>query len=130
MGIVASLASAPVAVEIYKDELRYQHNKKEDMKYGHFQLGDADLRAIQNYTHKTSTNENTLNNNMASSAKDIITQPVPNRGIEKIYLTGIYKKKYEYLQSRSNSPVKGGQSAYLPNANRKTRSAYPTVRIS
>ena len=38
MGLVASLASAPVAVEVVKGELVREVRKREDAKYGRYQV--------------------------------------------------------------------------------------------
>ena len=42
-----SLASAPVAVEIFRDEVRHQRDAKEAARFGRYRVGDADLAAIK-----------------------------------------------------------------------------------
>ncbi|TRY72601.1 hypothetical protein TCAL_14842 [Tigriopus californicus] len=125
MGIVASLASAPVAVEIFKDELRHQEERRKELKYGHFQVGDTDLIRIKKLTSDLNDNDETMMHNREGAIK-------ASKGVEKIYLTGVYKKKFEYI---SNKTDKNGtavlESPYgtKKTPGRKTRSAYPIVRL-
>ena len=130
MGIVASLASVPLTTEIYRDELRREREHREDLKYGRYQHGDADLNQIKRLT--TLENEGQGHNGKAEStvngddrAGSVFREDASN--LEKIYLTGVYKEKYKYMVSRSEN----SSAIYGGNGNgRKVRSAYPTVRIS
>ena len=45
----ASLASAPVAVEIFRDEARRARDAKDAARYGRYRVGDADLAMIKRY---------------------------------------------------------------------------------
>ena len=45
MGLVASLASAPVAVEVVKAELVREVRKREDAKYGRYQVGLIEVQS-------------------------------------------------------------------------------------
>lgn len=124
MGIVASLASAPVAVEIYKDELRHQEERRKDLKYGHFQVGDTDLLRIKKLTSDLNHNDETVHNR-----EGVIKA---SKGVEKIYLTGVYKKKFEYISNKTDkngTVVLGSPFGAKKTPGRKIRSAYPTVRL-
>ena len=123
MGIVASLASAPVAVEIYKDELRHEQRKIQDQKFGHFQVGDTDLARIKRLTFSEAESDGEVTEGQGNA------RPGTSKRVEKIYLTGIYKKKFEYMQDRHEKelPVK---TVNPPPSGRKIRSAYPNVRFT
>lgn len=133
MGIVASLASAPLTVEIFKQEMRHEKERRDHVRYGVYQHGDADLNLIKKLTAEEKAADShhhpqQLQLHHQSSAGQLPSQirtphhhqsSVDYQHLEKCYLTGKYKDKYKYLQQHNTNG----------NGNRKSRSAYPAVRF-
>ena len=121
MGVVASLASAPIAVEIFKDEVRRDKEHKEDMKYGRYRVGDTDLALIKRLSmleHEEAANgggSGPFGNNGAHF-RDGYTQYT---NVEKVYLTGIYRDKYKYLSNK----IERNQTFNNNNGSTQVRSA-------
>ena len=68
MGMVASLASAPVTAEVVKDEARRAKDHRDDLKYGRYEHGNSDLVMIKRLADKSGGG----NNAAAAEAKDDI----------------------------------------------------------
>ena len=136
MGIVASLASAPLTVEIFKNEMRHEKERRDHVKYGVYQHGDADLNLIKKLTaEEKASNDHHHHHSAVAQIPSQIRTPHHNQHhqssidyqhLEKCYLTGKYKDKYKYLQQHNNNNNNGNGNG---NGNRKPRSAYPAVRF-
>lgn len=119
MGIVASMASVPVTVEIFKGELQREKQKLDDIKYGHYQHGDADLDLIKRLSHVDINHQNDVNDGLSKPAA--YSTPGHHR-LEKVYLTGVYKEKYKYMTQKNGNSEQNSKP-------RKAKSAYPAVRL-
>ncbi len=145
MGIVASLASVPVSKEVYMDELRRERERREDIKYGRlvarlqysagsrslwvtlrYQHGDADLAAIKKIVDAAEATEDRSGGDEcvggAGGGATFREGLTDAKKVENVYLTGLYREKYKYMNSRE-------ASANVASGPRKPRSAYPTVRF-
>jgi hypothetical protein len=146
MGIVASLAAAPVTIEILRDEVRARKERRADAKYGKYRSGDADLAAIKRLTmleHNSAAGHahNHAHGRVsvlhsASIASSCSPRTHKDAEVKKIYLgDSVYRDKYKYIAGKME---KTGivASAMVPaisnggSAVRKVRSAYPTVRFA
>lgn len=131
MGVVASLISAPVTIEIFKDELIREQERRDDLRYGKRHVGNTDLATIKRLA--TSDGRNNYHNSNSHGAVGVYNTPLHhhlamhNKDVEKIYLTGQSKEKYKYI---SNKIDKNEVIYNPPGSNRKIRSAYPNVRLS
>ena len=152
--IYHSLASAPVAVEIFRDEARRQRDAKDAARYGRYRVGDADLAMIKRYT------SHDIGSHLATPGHNIPETPGhKSTSVERIYLRGVYRDKYDYLSRSSDAaaataiaattatlaagqrtssaapasapmpptPFKG--AGMITNGGRKIRSAYPVVKL-
>ena len=148
---ITSLASAPVAVEIFRDEARRQRDAKDAARYGRYRVGDADLAMIKRYSHDIG----------GVDSRQVPPTPAKSTAVERIYLRGVYRDKYDYLSRNSDAaaataavaattaafaagqrtssaaaaapmpptPFKGAGMMTAANGGRKIRSAYPVVKL-
>lgn len=147
MGVVASMAAAPVASEILRDEARRDRDRRDDARFGRHRHGDADLQLIKHFSlveNEASASNNPLpgavNNgggNHAAAAdqrSDAVATGQFREGltsagkVEQVYLTGAYRDKYRYISSRVDRQLAASAAEGTPSR-RKIRSAYPLVRI-
>ena len=92
---LASLASAPVAVEIFRDEARRQRDAKDAARYGRYRVGDADLAAIRRYAaHDAAHGPHPPATPGHNGGPET---PGHKSAVERIYLRGVYRDKYDYL---------------------------------
>ena len=155
MRSITSLASAPVAVEIFRDEARRQRDAKDAARYGRYRVGDADLAMIKRYSHDIG----------GVDSRQVPPTPAKSTAVERIYLRGVYRDKYDYLSRNSDAaaaaatttaavaattaaladgqrmssaaaaapmpptPFKGAGMMTAANGGRKIRSAYPVVKL-
>ena len=151
MRSITSLASAPVAVEIFRDEARRQRDAKDAVRYGRYRVGDADLAMIKRYSHDIG----------GVDSRQVPPTPAKSTAVERIYLRGVYRDKYDYLSRNSDAaaataavaattaaladgqrmssaaaaapmpptPFKGAGMMTAANGGRKIRSAYPVVKL-
>ena len=145
------MASAPVAVEIFRDEARRQRDAKDAARYGRYRVGDADLAMIKRYSHDIG----------GVDSRQVPPTPAKSTAVERIYLRGVYRDKYDYLSRNSDAaaataavaattaafaagqrtssaaaaapmpptPFKGAGMMTAANGGRKIRSAYPVVKL-
>ena len=151
---ITSLASAPVAVEIFRDEARRQRDAKDAVRYGRYRVGDADLAMIKRYSHGHDIIGGV-------DSRQVPPTPAKSTAVERIYLRGVYRDKYDYLSRNSDAaaataavaattaafaagqrtssaaaaapmpptPFKGAGMMTAANGGRKIRSAYPVVKL-
>ena len=90
------MASAPVAVEIFRDEARRQRDAKDAARYGRYRVGDADLAMIKRYT------SHDIGSHLATPGHNVET-PGHKSTVERIYLRGVYRDKYDYLSRNQDA---------------------------
>ena len=88
-----SLASAPVAVEIFKDEARHQRDVRDAIRLSRYRVGDTDLALI-----KRMSQDLTLAGGEMETLREGYTAKTQ---VERIYLSGIYRDKYNYITRRA-----------------------------
>ena len=131
MGIVASLASVPVTLEIARVEAVREQDRKDDLKYGRYHVGDTDLTLIKKLTDAESRDLASAASYRDRTANGHDASQQLNSKVEQIYLTGGNREKYKYISKRLDreEQLKTPMKTPLKTPSRKVRSAYPNVRF-